>query len=52
MINAFMEGIKAAKENKKAVDNPFSHGQNRDQYSKDLWDKGFLFQLEQDANVR
>lgn len=50
MINAFQEGREAAKDKKNVVlDNPYICGQNKDPYKEELWDQGFIFQLEQEA---
>ncbi len=52
MINAFQEGREAAKEQKNIVlDNPYMIGENKDEYREELWDQGFIFEMEQD-NVR
>ena len=52
MINAFQEGREAAKDKKNVIlDNPYICGQNKDTYKEELWDQGFIFQLEQEANA-
>ena len=43
---AFMEGVHAAKKNKKVTDNPYRWGILIDADKADLWELGFLFQLE------
>lgn len=49
MINAFMEGAHSAKKGKKVTDNPYRFTPISDTYKADLWEQGFLHQLEQDA---
>jgi len=49
MINAFMEGVHSAKKGKKILHNPYSMWDNK--YERDLWEQGFMHQLETDERV-
>lgn len=49
MINAFIEGSHAANKNKSVLDNPYEYTLTADPFKANLWESGFMYQLEQEA---